>query len=88
MKVTLVATTFEATVCGTKTYGFCIYDEYGQFYDNTSETPIIDDMDLLCFAKENDSSDIKCLFDFIQENTTDMTINNTHYYWDEIKKYF
>lgn len=86
--VTLVATTFNAHVCGTVTHGFRIYDNEGQSYDNNSESPISDDLELLDYALTVDSPDVQAIFDFLKENESGITINNQYYDWDEIKDHF
>jgi hypothetical protein len=84
----LVATTFEDHVCGTKTHGFRIYDEYEAYYDNNSESPINDDIELLEYALSVDDADIKGLFDCQRELQSGITINNQFYDWEEIKDLF
>lgn len=87
-KVTLIATTFDEHVCGTKTHGFRMYDDYSQAYDNNSESPIEDDFDLLRYALTCSNSDIKAMLDFIAENEMGMMINSQFYDWEEIKDCF
>lgn len=86
--VTLVATTFDSHVCGTKTHGFRIHDNEAQCYDNNSESPISDDLELLDYALTVDNPDIKALLDFVKEHEKGMTINSQYYEWDEIKGCF
>jgi len=84
----LVATTFDSHVIGTKTHGFRLYDNEAQCYDNLSESPITDDMELLQYALECDGNDIRGILDFIKENEKGININDNYYDWDEIKAYF
>ncbi len=86
--VTLVATTFQATAIGTETHGFRLYDNEAQCYDNNSESPISDDLELLDYALTVDTPEVKDLFVFVRENEKGLTINNQYYDWDEIKDHF
>jgi hypothetical protein len=88
-KINLVATTFYAHVCGTKTYGFIIYDENDQAFVNTIKEPIIDDMALLRYALTHcDGWDVKEFFWYLQAHKQGLTINETAYPWEKVKHLF
>lgn len=90
----LVATKFDRYVTGTVTFGFCLYDEYGQYYDNNMESKCEDDLDLLEWAIQNHSpkncanDDISNALRDIQEEESDIEINGEVYTWDQIKHLF
>lgn len=70
------------------TYGFTIYDNYGNNYDNTMEAIENDDIRLLQYAIEHGDENTQEFIDHIQEHECGIQINGTWYDWDEISKYF
>ena len=88
MAITLEATNFDAHILGTKSYGFRIYDEYSKAYDNNSESPIFDDIDLLKYALTVDETFSKMMLDYVKKNEQGIIINGQWYDWDEIKDNF
>ena len=90
-RITLEPTVFENHRTGKKTYGYRLYDDYGQMYDNTfEEGDLVDsDIDFLEIVLESGlSDDASQLFDFIAEYEGGMSIGKTYYDWDEIKHLF
>jgi hypothetical protein len=77
-----------------ESYGFRLYDNYGQNYDNLAEGPITDDLELLKWAIENhppcasNDDDIADALGDVKSNASGMEINGKWYDWDEIKHLF
>ena len=69
------------------TYGFRIYDDYANVYDNNAEGFITDDMELLrqAFNASENNPQVKELFNYLLEHQKGISINSTWYDWDEIK---
>ena len=88
MSVTLTATTFDAHVEVKKSHGFLLHDDYAKTYDNNSESPITDDLELLKYALSVDDDEIKAILSFIKENEEGMRINGVWYDWYEISECF
>jgi hypothetical protein len=68
------------------TYGFRLYDDYSNVYDNNAERFIEDDMILLQIAvnASKDNSQTQEVFDYLLEHKKGITINNTWYEWEDI----
>lgn len=89
MNINLVATTFKANAASIPdTYGYRIYDDYAKAYDNNSESPIEDDLDLLEYALQSSDDEVKTMLDFVKEHQNGMNINGEWYDWDQIKECF
>jgi hypothetical protein len=84
--INLLATTFSDLMA--TTYGFRMYDEYDQCYDDNSESPIEDDLDLLRYALTVDCDKVREMLSYLKENREGMNINNVWYDWDEIAAVF
>lgn len=87
-KVTLVSTKFES-VTGT-TFGFRLYDDYGQTYCNNmdaAEWSVMDDMKLLNFALENITDESDKILDNLKDMSEGITINGNYYDYEEIEQY-
>lgn len=82
--VNLVATKF-VSATGEETFGFRMYDNYGDVYDNLAESLITDEIELLEYAKNADYREVRDMLDSVVENETGMNINGVWYDWDEIK---
>ena len=92
-RVCLVATKFtDIATARAETYGFRLYDDHGQNYDNTAESPITDDLELLKWALEmhpiKEDSDMSDCLNEVAVNKKGMEINGQWYDWDEIKHLF
>ena len=68
------------------TYGFRLYDDYANVYDNNAESFIEDDMKLLQFAvnASKDNPQAQEVFNYLLEHKKGIDINKTWYDWDEI----
>jgi hypothetical protein len=87
--VCLQATEFVNKPQGTKTFGYRIYDDCDQMYDNNLEIMIDDDLELLQYALTSDNSRILDMLSFLVEETQcGMEINGQWYEWDKIKQLF
>jgi hypothetical protein len=81
--VMLTATTFiNHAEGGTKTYGYRLYDDYGQTYNNTLEK-IDDDLELLAAVVRDEPAGY--MFDYMNENKRGLSINGTWYDYEEIE---
>jgi|CXWL01.1.fsa_nt_gi hypothetical protein len=87
-KVNLVATEFKSYLG--VTYGFRLYDDYGQTYANNidaAEWSVLDDMKLLQFALENTNENSDSIFDNVRDMGEGITINGNYYDHEEIQQY-
>ena len=84
-RVTLQATTFVNEPQSHKNYGYRIYDDHDQAYDNTFESPITDDLELLAKAMESSNDTVAETLNFVAKNETGLCINDNWYEWDDIK---
>lgn len=87
-KVTIQPTIFENHPQGTKTFGYRIYDDYGQTYLNTWESIPKDDMDILQKVMDEADETADAMFSFILEHEHGIYINDNWWDWDEIKHIF
>ena len=83
--ISIEPTEFVNVRSGQKTFGFRIYDDYSQLYDNTWEDIPSDDLDVLERVVNSDSSEIKTMIDFVKEHETRIEIGGNYYEFDEIK---
>ena len=81
---TLLSTTFVDMSVETS-YGYRLFDDYGQTYCNIGSYLIEDDLELLQFAMENSDDYSRTLFKFLIEDQKGLNINNSWYDFDEIK---
>lgn len=84
-KICLQATEFRRI--NGSTFGFCMYDEHAQAYDNLSESLIEDDIELLKYAYQGHSGvndEISGMFNHIKESKCGIEINGEWYDWDDI----
>jgi hypothetical protein len=75
------------TLAGETSFGFKIYDEHVQTYDNLSEIMIEDDLDLLEYALQSNDI-VKDILKTVKENKESITINGQIYSWKEISVCF
>lgn len=61
--------------------GFTIEDNYACAHGELETDAELNDLDLLRVVKDTDNHGI---LDFVAENKNGLTINGTHYSWDEI----
>ena len=83
--VSLQLTKFVNMPQGSETFGYRIYDDYGQSYDNTHECLIEDDLELLGNVMDSGDETATAILDFLLENAKGITINDNWYEWDEIR---
>ena len=87
-QVTLMATTFTQPASTVPdTHGFRMYDSYSKTYDNNSESPIMDDIELLQYALSVEDEIVTGMIDHLKSMEKGMTINGVWYDYDEIKVY-
>lgn len=86
--ITLQPTTFIDHPTGDKTYGYRIYDDYGQTYDNTWATMLDDDLDMLRQVMDCGDQIAQNMIEFMIEQGNGLYIGGTWYSWDEIKHLF
>jgi hypothetical protein len=88
-RISLTATTFIDHPNDDKSFGFRMYDDFGQTYNNCCDSLITDDFDLLQYAYNNQDEVSGVMFEWISENGGHgMYINDTWYEWDEIQHIF
>jgi hypothetical protein len=68
-----------------KTYGFRMYDDEGQIYDNAWDSIPKTDMEVLKKVNEECASDVLDMLDFVRDNETGIYVDGNWYEWDEIK---
>ncbi len=85
-RVCLQATKFVNHPQKTETFGYRIYDEYAQVYDNTLESLPDDDLDLLREAMKSDNVQVTDMIDFAI--TRGIEINGEWYEWEKISHLF
>lgn len=85
-RVSLDATKF-TNKDGNETYGYRMYDDYAQMYDNCAESNIMemDDMELFRHALDRSTDLSGEMFYFCKCEGKGMYINDTWYDHDEIK---
>ncbi len=82
-RILLLSTKFE-DVTGIS-YGYRISDDFGSDYNNESEEPIEDDLELLTYVKNVYAKDSVEILDFMREHEKGITINNTYYDYDQVR---
>ncbi|UCG02539.1 MAG: hypothetical protein JSW11_00815 [Candidatus Heimdallarchaeota archaeon] len=81
--VTIQPTEFKNVRTGEITYGFRMYDDHGQTYDNTWETIPDDDMEVLSLIMESSDKETEEMID--DTIGTGLYIGNEWYPWKEIE---
>lgn len=79
------ATEFHDKPAGSITYGFRIYDNEGQTYDNTWDSIPDDDMEVLKMVCRSDDETVRGIIDFIIEQENGVEIGDEWYDWEQIK---
>ena len=89
-RITLESTTFVSSKDGHETYGFRLYDDYDSTYDNNSEQPIVDDLELLeyMYNMTYDDDCVVAIIDFMIEHGFGIEINGSWYDYNDIKHIF
>ena len=88
-RVSIEATKFVNTD-GTETYGFRMYDDYAQLYNNIADSNIMymDDLVLFDYVLERSDDVSGEMFSFCHEENKGMYINGTWHDYDELKERF
>ena len=75
---------------GSETYGFRMYDDYAQMYNNCADSNIMymDDLDLFDYAIERSDDISGEMFSFCHEENKGMCINDAWYDYDDLKEHF
>ena len=93
MAITLVSTTF-LNKDGEKSFGFRLYDEYGQTYCNcwgpdfSLPESFANDMETLKQALLCDQQDVKDMLHAVAINRDGIFVDDQWYDWDEIRHLF
>lgn len=87
-RATLQATVFENRPQGDKTYGYRIYDDYANAYNNILESIPDDDLELLTIAIDSEDPVIVGIIESCLENQDGLYIGDEWYGWDQIKHLF
>ncbi len=90
-KVHLVSTKFSNLKGEKATFGFRIFCEDSQDYDNLCKMPISDDMDILRYAYVNhikSGDETAKMLNDVAEKKNGMKINSTWYPWAELEPHF
>jgi hypothetical protein len=83
--ITIQPTKFTNVRTGEETFGYRIYDENGQIYDNTWKDIPEDDLDVLERVLQEPSDVAGDMLDFVRENKTGIYIGEEFYSWKQIK---
>jgi hypothetical protein len=83
--ITLQATKFVNMPSGEETFGYRMYDNHGQAYNNTLEKIPEDDLELLEIVMQSDEIQISDMLDFLLEYAKGLYINGEWYNWCDIK---
>ncbi len=85
-RVSIEATKF-VNKNGGETYGFRMYDDYAQLYNNCAESDIMymDDLDLFDYVLDRSDEVSGAMFSFCHEENKGMYINDDWYDYDAIK---
>jgi hypothetical protein len=67
------------------TYGFRMYDDNDQLYNNTWDSIPKTDMEILKRVLEDDSYEVSDMLDFVRDNKTGIYIDGNWYEWNKIK---
>lgn len=84
-RVTIEPTKFHNQRSGEITFGFRMYDDEGQSYDNTWESIPDDDLEVLDKVMQSDDFQVIGMLDFLLEHGLGLNIGNIFYAWDNIK---
>lgn len=84
-QITIEPTEFINVRSGEKTFGFRLYDDYGQTYDNTWDSILDDDMEILKKVMKSDDAFVSDAISFIRENEKGIDIGGEWYDWEQIK---
>jgi len=84
-RVTIQPTIFENHPQGDKTYGYRIYDDYGQTYYNSWESMLTDDMEILQNVMDYGDDIAQDILSFLFENGKGLYIGDTWYNFEEIQ---
>ena len=90
-RATLQRCTFSDYPSEHKHFGYRLYDEYSQSYDNTLDETIfkLEPLDFLRDTVFRDNSDnVEAIFDNIRENQKGIYIDDNWFDWDEIQEIF
>lgn len=83
--ITLQATKFVNLPQGDETIGWRMYDNHGQTYDNTLESLVTEDLELLKIALESTDQQVLDMLSMMQEISKGIEINGNFYDWDQVK---
>jgi len=84
-RVTVQATVFKNHPQGLETFGYRMFDDYDQTYDNTFDAVPDNDLELLRHALANCDGIAGSMLEYVEENNTGIYIGDTWYDWDEIR---
>jgi hypothetical protein len=87
-KVTIQPTIFENHPQGTKTFGYRMYDDYGQTYLNTWESIPDDDIDILTMIIDSEDEIEVAMINHLLDRCQGLFIGDEWYEWDQIKHLF
>jgi hypothetical protein len=88
-RVNLVSTKFVNTKQGNATYGFRMYDDEEQEYDNTWSMIPEDDLDVFKkVLEESDNLGVMAMLDFLDSNKEGIYIDSNWYEWEQIEHFF
>jgi len=87
-KITIQPTVFVNHPSGEQTYGYRIFDDYDQDYDNTWESIPDDDLEILGIVMDTGGKTAMETIDYILSNQCGLFIGNEWYDWEQIKHLF
>jgi hypothetical protein len=88
-RVNLVSTKFVNVKENHETFGFRMYDDEGQEYDNTWKEIPENDLDVLAkVINESKNIQIMSMLDCIDENKEGIFVDSEWYDWEQIKHLF
>ena len=87
-QITIQPTVFENRPQGSKTYGYRMYDDYGQTYNNTWESIPDDDLEILRQVIDDGDDIAQNMIGFMIEHGHGLSIGDERYDWNDIKYLF
>lgn len=83
--VTLQPTEFINQQMGSSTFGFRMYDDEGQTYDNTWDSIPDNNLEILALAMQSDDWQVIDMLSLLLKYKKGLYIGKTWYEWDQIK---
>jgi hypothetical protein len=83
--VCIEPTKFISARSGNESFGYRIYDDNAQAYDNTWDAIPDDDMAVLRLVAESDNEEVQAMLSFVAENQKSIQIGGEFYAFEDIQ---